>query len=94
MSDQYGRFCGFVIANEGEEYFGGYRDLGEMASIAWVKIPDLAQRFLTAGAANAMIRKVEFSYPVWLLRLYETETQFRVSIYGGSVPPWIVGLDS
>jgi hypothetical protein len=81
------RFCGFIIGNDGDEYFAEYRDTGGVSAIAWAKIPDLAKRFVALEKARKMIRKIGFSYPVFVLSLWETETQFIVSEGGKDEPP-------
>ena len=69
---------GFIIVNDNEEFLMDYQGQGGVASYQWSRIPDLSQIFYTQNQATRIVKKMEDSYQLWVLGLYETEENLFV----------------
>lgn len=81
------KHVGYVIANHQEEFLRAVRDTSTMTVIAWVRSPALAKVYRDKDKALRLVLRL--SRRLWVLELYESDTQFCVFAQGDDVPPWL-----
>jgi hypothetical protein len=83
------KFLGYVIANGSEEFLAHFRTQADSSAMVWAKIPDFAFPFSTLRAAQSAVHEIDVSYKVWILSLFESETQYLVSTDQEDKPSWL-----
>jgi hypothetical protein len=82
-------FRGYVIANGDEEYLVEAKERGGVHVRAWSRLPGQARRFSSRQLAWKAVRKMGVGYPLYVLELHESATQFMVATDEAKRPSWL-----
>ena len=82
-------FLGYVIANGEEEYLVYAKDRGGVHLRGWSRSPGQARRFSSRQLARNAARKMGVGYPLYVLELHESDTQFMVATDEAKRPSWL-----
>lgn len=80
---------GFIIANRDEEFLMDFKELGGISSRWWTRSLFLARRYSTKKSALKIVQKLSLPYRLWVLPLYESESQFMLACDDIEVPEWL-----
>jgi hypothetical protein len=80
---------GYVIANQDEEFLQAYRIKPAYIYRVWTGFCCDAKVFHTQAKALSIVKKLENQYPLWVLELYESPSQFIVSTDQAEKPKWL-----
>jgi len=80
---------GYVIASPNCDYLGFFK-INHMGIFkGWVLTPEKAIIYGTRRAAAKIVKKLDVSYEVWILELWETDKQFIVGSSSEDKPDWL-----
>lgn len=83
-------FLGYIIASDKEDFLQQYIFNQDYQNATWNAFPDKAKVFKTVNEASAVIGMMQFSYPVFVLELYDLGKQSALSCVDGMPSPdWI-----
>lgn len=80
---------GYVIASEHEDYLGVFKINSMGIFKGWVLTPEKAIIYATRREASKIVKKLDVSYKVWILELWETEKQLIVASSSEDKPHWL-----
>lgn len=78
-SSQNPLFLGYIIASDKEDFLQRYKYTQAYQNATWNKFPDKAKLFKTVDEASAVIGMMKFSYPVFVLEIYDLGKQTALS---------------
>lgn len=85
------RNIGFVIANGDEEFLARYSISDGAIALAWSPLVGLAKVFKSIREADKVVFQLESDYPLYVLGLKESKTQYAVyPPREGHYPAWLV----
>jgi len=82
-------FLGYVIANGEEEYLVYAKDREGVHLRGWSRSPGQARRFSSRQLARKACRKMDVGYPLYVLELRESDSQFMVATDEAERPSWL-----
>lgn len=84
------RNIGFVIVNGDEEFLAGHSVSDGAIARQWAPFVGLAEVFRTIREADKVVSQLESCYPLYVLGLKETRTQYAVyPPREGHYPAWL-----
>jgi len=80
---------GYVIVNDSAEFLNDFKLSQSSQFLAWSLLPDLVKVFKTRFEALGKIKKLSFSYPVYVLQLLEDDLTYQLVSNSKNIPSWL-----
>ena len=80
---------GYVIVNDSAEFLHDFKFSQSSQFLGWSLLPDLAKVFKTRSQASGTIKKLSFSYPVYVVQLLESEFKYAFISDSKNIPSWL-----
>jgi hypothetical protein len=80
---------GYVIASEQQDFLQVFKQTPLGIFKGWCLSPEIAKVYETYSKASRDVKKLDVSYRVWILELWETDKQFIVGSSSEDKPDWL-----